>query len=298
MIPQFPDFKKLELTDRANITHITKNFEPYSDFNFTSMWSWDTTGTFEISRTGDILIVRFADYVTYKPFYSFIGTGDVTAVIDSIYKAFGDVPIKLVPEAMMSDIDSQRYNVQEDADNYDYIYSTKLLAELVGKPFETKRNLISRFHRFTPEPRVDFHQLVRDEIEQKVYRLFSSWEHHKMTLDEQFEATHEFQAIQRLLESSAVHGLEICCLYSNISLIGFNIFEQLDNTQTICHFAKTNQNFTGANDFLLHSLGRKLYERGSQFINYEQDLGIDTLRHSKLSFRPVNYLKKYVVSQK
>ena len=298
MIPQFPEFKKLELSDRAEITQIIKQFEPYSDFNFTSMWSWDTTGTFEVSRIKDILIVRFADYITYTPFYSFIGTGDVTATIDAIYGAFGDVPIKLVPEAMVPGIDVESYDVQEDADNYDYVYSAKLLAELQGKPFETKRNLISRFHRFTPEPRIDFHQLDRDEAEQKVYRLFSSWEHHKMTLDEQFEAKHEFQAIQRLFESSVVYGLEICCLYSKTSLIGFNIFEQLDDTQTICHFAKTNQNFTGANDFLLHSLGQKLHERGSQFINYEQDLGIDTLRHSKLSFRPVHYLKKYVVTRK
>ncbi len=39
MLPQFPQFKPLELTDKSDIEAITKQHLPYSDFNFVSLWN-------------------------------------------------------------------------------------------------------------------------------------------------------------------------------------------------------------------------------------------------------------------
>jgi len=44
MIPEFPQFKNLELTDKIDVEKFTSKFPPYSDFNFVSMWSWDIKG--------------------------------------------------------------------------------------------------------------------------------------------------------------------------------------------------------------------------------------------------------------
>lgn len=41
MIPKFPEFKKLELSNKEEIENFTSKFPPYSDFNFVSMWCWD-----------------------------------------------------------------------------------------------------------------------------------------------------------------------------------------------------------------------------------------------------------------
>ena len=48
-----------------------------------------------------------------------------------------------------------------------------------------------------------------------------------------------------------IFKLKIFCLYNNDSLIGFSIFEPLKGGHAICHFAKVNQNFTGAHDFIM-----------------------------------------------
>ena len=41
MLPKFPEFKKLELNDKAVLHSVTALLPPYSDFNFTSLFSWN-----------------------------------------------------------------------------------------------------------------------------------------------------------------------------------------------------------------------------------------------------------------
>ena len=43
--------------------------------------------------------------------------------------------------------------------------------------------------------------------------------------------------------------------------------------------------------FLMHETAKILIEKGYQFMNYEQDLGIPNLRAAKLAFSPTYFLK-------
>ncbi len=49
MLPKFPNFKKIELSDRKDVENITSRFPPYSDFNFSSLWAWDLEGEMGLS---------------------------------------------------------------------------------------------------------------------------------------------------------------------------------------------------------------------------------------------------------
>ena len=73
MIPKFPQFKKIELSDRVDVEAHTSLFEPYSDFEFTCLWTWDMKGERMISELNNNLVVRFTDYNTHNPFLSFLG---------------------------------------------------------------------------------------------------------------------------------------------------------------------------------------------------------------------------------
>ena len=72
MIPTFPNFKKLEISDKKEVEEYTSNFPPYSDFNFTSLWAWDTNEKRMISKLNGNLVVQFTDYITCEPFFSFL----------------------------------------------------------------------------------------------------------------------------------------------------------------------------------------------------------------------------------
>lgn len=301
MIPQFPQFKKLEFSDRKEILALTEDFPPYSDFNFVSMFSWNTEDTFEISVLGTLLIVKFNDYITNQPFLSFHGK-DVTE--EHIHLLFEyskknnlREEIKLVPAELANILfKSNSLTISEDVDNFDYVYSTILLTDMKGGLFETKRNLINRFHKFTPNPSYKILDLTDNFFEEKILELFTAWHAHKLTQDEKFEAEHEFNAVKRILLHCEKLSLKILCLFSAESLIGFSIFEILIKKKAICHFAKINLHFTGAQDYIMQQQAKWLLSEGIQVLNYEQDLGIKTLRHSKQSFRPTAFLKKYRIS--
>ena len=70
MIPEFPEFKKLELSDKEEVEKITSKFPPYSDFNFVSMWSWNIENKIWISQLYGNLVVHFTDYLTDGTFLS------------------------------------------------------------------------------------------------------------------------------------------------------------------------------------------------------------------------------------
>src|SRR3989344_9175835 len=84
MIPKFPQFKNLELSDKKDVEKFTSQFPPYSDFNFVSMWSWDVKGEMRLSTLNDNLVVRFTDYLTGKPFYSFLGNNKVNETAQTL----------------------------------------------------------------------------------------------------------------------------------------------------------------------------------------------------------------------
>ena len=130
MIPHFPKFKKLELTDKEEIEKINVKYPPYSDFNFVSMWSWDIKGEMRISQRYGNLVVRFTDYLTGEPFYSFLGNNKVnetTKELLELSKKEGlKLQLKLVPEDSLTGLDPNKFRAEEK--NFtDWLLSTKAM---------------------------------------------------------------------------------------------------------------------------------------------------------------------------
>ena len=121
MLPQFPQFKKLELSDKEDVEAITSKFPPYSDFNFVSMWSWDVKGEMRISMLNGNLAVRFNDYLTGHPFYSFLGDNNVSKTVDVLLNFSIEEELKpklyLVHEYVNFKLDKRKFIAEEDLDN-------------------------------------------------------------------------------------------------------------------------------------------------------------------------------------
>ena len=84
MIPEFPNFKKIEISDREAVERFTHQYVPYSDFNFTSMWCWSGKNDLELSQLDANLIVKFCDYIHGKEFYSYLGQNNVSKLAESL----------------------------------------------------------------------------------------------------------------------------------------------------------------------------------------------------------------------
>ncbi|HSX27473.1 MAG TPA: phosphatidylglycerol lysyltransferase domain-containing protein [Patescibacteria group bacterium] len=302
MIPHFPEFKKLTIDDRKSIEEITRGFEPFSDYNFVSLFCWDTKEEVEISRFYDNLIVLFVDYINGERFYSFIGLTHVDETIDKLIdqakKEGMREKLGLIPEPVIENIkESKKYIIEEDRDGFDYILSVSDLVELKGSKYHPKKNFINRYKKaYEDVTHVKELTLSDKETKENVLKLFYEWE--KSRGKDRKETENELNAIKKLLEHSHLLDLKTIGLFINNELKGFAINELISDEHGIAHFEKVDVSHVGIFQYLKHQTALMFHEQGTKFMNIEQDLGIESLRKAKESLYPVKFLKKYTVRLK
>lgn len=301
-IPPFPNFKLLELDDRLRIELITQQFEPYSDYNFISLWSYNVKNDIQISKLKDGLVVRFSDYITGEPFYSFLGSlsnsKQLSIILEYVKNLGLTAKLKLIPEEVIlknPEIFSQ-FQVEEDPDNFDHIYSSQEMSTLEGSRFENKRYKVNLFKRNYYDVEIKLLNLTENKSKQYVLDVFNLWVKNKNQVLN--EAMHEYIAIQNLLTHSDKFDLVCLGLWHKNQLIGFTITEVTHQKYAIFHFTKADSSYEGIFEYLYHKTAQELSKRGCMFLNREQDLGIPGLRTAKESWRPIKYLKKYIISHK
>lgn len=299
MIPTFPEFKIVEVGDREVVESHTHRYPPYSDFNFTSLWAWDISNERMISELNGNLVVHFTDYATNEPFLSFLGTNKTndTALTLFEYAAAHGLPphLKLMPEVSVKEMDAQKFRIEEDRDNFDYIYAINDLIILKGGKLGRKRTTISKFVRENSGAHVEAIDLNNREAQKNVLKIVRAWEQSKTAGDKKVEADHEISAITRLCETSNTHKILVSGLFSGENMFGFSIEEALPGSYCICHFWKVDSIHNGTFDFLMREKAKHFETLGIKYFNFEQDLGVAGLRQSKGSYGPHSYLKKFIV---
>jgi len=299
-IPEFPTFETVDVAHREAVEAFTHAHEPYSDFNFTSLWAWDTSGERMVSQLNGNLVVRFTDYSTNEPFLSFLGTNETEHTARTLIdycKANGlPTTLKLMPEVSTRGMRPSVLKIEEDRDNFDYVYSVSELSAMRGSKYETKRNLIHRFVRSNPNAVFEVRNLNDVSNQQNLLSLLDVWEKEKIAHKKEYEVEHERIAIQRLCETSISHPLILSGVFVNEEMLAFSIEEALSMDYGISHFWKASSSYAGLYDFLMQGKAKHLESLGVALLDYEQDLGLVGLRAAKNSFRPIQFLKKYSVS--
>ena len=297
MIPEFPQFKKLELGDKESVETFTSKFVPYSDFNFVSLWSWNIKDEMRLSVLNDNIIVHFTNYLNGQLFYSFLGKNKinetVATLLDFSVKEEITPKLFLVPEDVVQAIDRKKFKVEDDVDNFDYVFDLVQISKYVGSQFMKKRNKIKQLLGQFPSLKVEIIDIKNKDVEEKILKLDEFWLEKKMQKDSDFKIKNELIATQRFFKSNFVNILGTG-IFIDDELIGYSIFSTETSGYAISHFCKADTKYIGIYDFLMRENAKILVEKGYFFLNYEQDLGLPGLRESKKSFMS-KYLKKFTV---
>jgi hypothetical protein len=300
MLPKFPEFKKIDLNDKQAIEAYTAKCKPYSDFNFTNLWSWNTLGGRMVSELNDNLVILFTDYRTNEPMLSFLGTNEVedtTRQLINFSETLDITPVlQFVSEEIANELMGTGLVVEEDEHNFDYIFSVEELANQNGSRFKSKRHLSKRFLRDYPEASMHLMDFNDIDTQHQIIQLMRQWEQNKINQSKSCNLEHEEIALKRLLNTSAKHKLILSCVYIDNKMIGFSIDEILPNSYAISHFIKGDNAYKGVYEFMNEYVAHNLLNHEVKLWNWEQDLNIEGLRQLKLSYRPVDFLKKYKVS--
>ncbi len=292
MILNFPNFVNLNFSLKEEVEAITSRFEPYSDFNFISLFSWNTDESTQVSLLNGNLVISLPDYITGHTTYSIIGANKIDESLGSL-RALTD-KLTLVPESTVKKIVSTRdFSITEDEDNFDYIYSIIDLIDLPSNKYRSKRKSINKFGRAYGEEVSTNMFKFNEEKNKELKELFSWWSQQRDRTED--EVAQEKRAIERILSIAASTNLIGVELKISGSIIGFSINEIINQDNAICHFQKTILSYDNADVFLTNQVSKILGDLNCKYVNWEQDLGLPGLRKMKLSYKPAKFLKKYTV---
>jgi len=301
MIPMFPNFKKLELGDKQDIEKRYCGTIVPSDYHFASLWAWDLNEDLEVSLLNDNLVVKFQDYQTSERFYSFFGKNNLENTLNTLLNfikinGLGS-KVSLIPEQNFEDSDftrlSESFDIQEDKDNFDYIFSVKDLLNYSGKKLYSKKKQLNKFlENYIKVTNVVTFETINPDIEKDVLGLLIKWSKIKVTRNEI-----EISALKKTLGLIPQIKFLIFCVYIHDQLVGFSILEIMDKNHAIHSFQKADLSYVGITEFINNRIAQYLNKLGVAYINAEQDLGVEGLRRAKHSYNPT-FLKKYTISKK
>ena len=180
--------------------------------------------------------------------------------------------------------------IEESRGDWDYLYSVTDLIELKGKRFHKKKNLLNQFKKkygfeYVPFVTDMIHNAMEMQEDWCIWRDCESSE----------VLAAENRAISKILSQwETIEVLTGGAIIVDQKMVAYTIAEGLTKDTLVIHFEKGNPDYKGVYQainqmFLEHS------ENKFEWVNREQDLDNQGLRKAKLSYHPVNFLKKYRV---
>lgn len=172
------------------------------------------------------------------------------------------------------------FEIYEDRDWADYVYSTENMVTLSGKKLAKKKNLISQFKRAYPEYKIL--KVTQDRLE-NIMLFTRKWQRER-EIEDPYLMT-ELKAIQNTLDNwqyLPVEGLILC--YKQ-KIAAYSIFSQQNMDMATVHFEKYDPDKKGSAQTITWETSKYLQER-FKWINREQDIGIAGLRQAKMSYVP------------
>ena len=190
-----------------------------------------------------------------------------------------------------------KFEYIEVRDLFDYIYDGESMRTLAGRKNVKKRNHINYFLKEYAD-RFEYRQLDENDFDDclEVMNEWTSNKEENNAVDEDMEE--ELIGIKKLFANYSVlkDRLKIGGIFIDNKLQAFTMGEYLNPDMALIHIEKANPNIRGLypyinQQFLVHEFS------DVEFVNREEDLGIEGLRKAKLSYHPVRFVEKYTVRE-
>lgn len=289
-------FKKPTIEDKQWVDECLKYVNSFNcEYTFGNLLVWSTSYLTTICKYKDFLLCRWGRNNNYM--YSVpIGKGDFKDAVEQIIndaKSFHITPVIYgVTENYKKLIDKyfpNRFSYEYDEGYNDYIYSVEKMAELRGKKYHGKRNHITNFKKNNPD--WSFEILNQDNINECI-ALHSQWiKNHED--DEDY--SYEFEAVLTAFENYEKLGFVGGLIRVDGKVIAYTMGERHSDRLFVTHFEKAPAEIQGAYPIINQEFTRNCL-MNYEYVNREEDLGLEGLRKAKQSYNPELFLEKCVAT--
>lgn len=290
--------------DKQWIDEVLEGTEYFGCFyTFATLYLWKDVYHTTVARLGDALLIRGGD-LKKNPYYMYPAgrSYDIRQIVSLLREDAAALGAKLViscaEKQQCEELQAafpDEFSYTESRDEFDYVYLSENLINLRGKKFHAKRNHISKFIRKYPD--WTYENIGADNSIECI-NTASGW------LEKALEETDDdYEKKELCLENSAIAlairnrdalGIIGGLLRVDGKVIAMTLGEPINKRVFVTHFEKADTDYDGAyaminNQFAVNRLS------GYEYINREEDMGIEGLRKAKLSYYPDILLDKYLI---
>jgi len=290
-------FKPVTLCDKPWVDELVAlENSPSADYNFGNIYIWDKHYRQLIARCGDRMLTKLR-YNGERAFVFPIGAGPLRPAVEALREFAAAKGYPLVIRGVMPGhrelLEAEypgRFTYTPEEDTWDYLYPAEKLATYSGKAMHGKKN---HCNRFEAENSWEFKPLTYDLIPGCLDMLDLWSEDNSERLDPSVHFEHD--AIIRAFAAYEWLGLEGGVLFANGEIVGFSIGELCASNTFDVHFEKARIDMNGAYPMVCRELTKLVLQRHPDvvYMNREDDMGLDALRQSKQSYKPVAMVEKY-----
>lgn len=163
-----------------------------------------------------------------------------------------------------------------DMDNY--IYLSENLINLSGKKYHSKKNHINSFKKkYNYE-----YMMYTDAYKEEVKSFLAKWYFSK---SDDSTLINEANSIVSALENHEKLGLKGGIIKVDGKIVAFSMGEQMTDQMAVIHFEKADTDYNGSYAIINNEFVKNEWSH-LKYINREEDMGIEGLRKSKLSYKP------------
>ena len=287
VIARYPEFSPLSLEAvQAIKADLQQQKDGMSELTFGSLYFFRNTYKYKISRFNERTLI-FLGEEQKKAFFFIIGDPLPLATLKELYNACAYW--KLISESYLTDNAAFFQNLKEppteDRDNFDYLYTRLSLSTLSGKQLHKKKNHVNGFLSNYPDFTL---KKLDSDTKKDASKILDIWATEQPNLQET-----DYDAAQQALALPQIADFLSLILYVQGVPVAWCLAELAAQGATaVVHFEKARTDFRGSYQYINYAFAQSLPEH-VVYINREQDLGDEGLRHAKMSYKPEGFVKKY-----
>ncbi len=192
--------------------------------------------------------------------------------------------------SIFSDVFSQT----ESREDFEYLYLAEKLKDLKGKKFHSKRNHISAFSKNYNWK----YETLTPATLPEIFEMADIWTKAMMYNSEDTESILvENAAIKEILPHMNELGIKGGCIRVDGKIVAFSFGSPINNKVFDIHVEKALPQYRTAYTVINRELiANELLDY--EYVNREDDMGLEGLRKAKLSYHPDILLRKYVIKEK
>ena len=264
-----------------------------SDYSFINLWAWAKEYGLSWAWNGRLVWIKQSR--PQEALWAPVGAWEevdwkrVFADLAASGRTFIRVPDTLA--GLWKQQLGPRVHVAPERGHWDYLYTVSDLVNLPGNRYHNKKNLLNQFTKAQEFTYVDFGPRVIEQA-MAMQEDWCTWR----DCESSELLSSENRAILRILDRwDRFDRILGGAIFVNNIIVAYTLAEPLTDDTLVIHFEKGCPAYKGVYQainqmFLARSAG------AFRFVNREQDLDNEGLRKAKLSYNPIDFLKKSKVT--